>query len=209
MAEYFTKFDVGIRTFLFWAYLIINGLIIIRYIVLPVLHLFRLGQTLTHRQAAKIIGTHFNEIDDKLLNILELQEMSKADNALIDASIQQKIKTIKPFIFANAINYSDNKKYAKWALIPVSIILLFIISGKQYILTESSARILKHNTFFEPKAPFEYLILNPKLEVIQYDDYLLAIKIEGHEIPSEVFIVINVNSFRIKSTGSATFEYLF
>ena len=27
IAEYFTKFDVGIRTFLFWTYLIINALI--------------------------------------------------------------------------------------------------------------------------------------------------------------------------------------
>ena len=157
IAEYFTKFDVGIRTFLFWTYLIINALIAVKYIVIPVLHLFNLGKTLTHKQAAKIIGTHFSEIGDKLLNILELQEMSEADNALINASIQQKIKTIKPISFANAINYSDNKKYAKWVLIPVAVILLFFISGNQYILTESSARILKHNTFFEPKAPFEYI----------------------------------------------------
>ncbi len=209
IAEYFTKFDVGIRTFLFWTYFITNALIAIKYIVIPVLHLFSFGKTLTHKQAAKIIGTHFSEIGDKLLNILELQEMSEADNALINASIQQKIKTIKPIAFANAIKYSDNKKYAKWVLIPVAIILLFIISGKQYILTESSARILKHNTFFEPKAPFEYIILNSKLEVIQYADYPLAIEMEGHEIPSEVFIVINGNSFRIKSNSSTTFEYLF
>ena len=95
IAEYFTKFDVGIRTFLFWSYLIINTLIAIKYIVIPLLHLFSFGKTLTHKQAAKIIGTHFSEIGDKLLNILELQEMSETDNALIHASIRQKIKTIK------------------------------------------------------------------------------------------------------------------
>ena len=100
--------------------------------------------------------------------------MSASENALINASIQQKINDIKPISFGSAINYSDNKKYTKWILIPIAIILLFIISGKQYILTESSARILKHNTFFEPKAPFQYLILNPKLEVIQFEDYKLC-----------------------------------
>ena len=161
--------------------------------------MFSIGKTISHKQAAKIIGTHFTEVGDKLLNILELQEMSVAENALINASIQQKIKDIKPIAFSSAINYSDNKKHIKWVLIPLVIILLFIISGKQYILTESSARIIKHNTFFEPKAPFQYLIKNPKLEVVQYRDYTLAIEIAGHEIPDEVFILINGNSFRIKS----------
>ena len=94
IAEYFTKFGVGVLTFLFWTYLIINTLIAVKYIAIPMLHLFSFGKTLTHKQAAKIIGTHFSEVDDKLLNLLELQEMCEADNALIDASIQQKIKTI-------------------------------------------------------------------------------------------------------------------
>ena len=207
--EHFTQFGVGSRTFLFWTYLIVNALIAIKYIAIPLLHLLSFGKTLSHKQAAKIIGTHFTEIDDKLLNILELQEMSATENALINASIQQKIKDIKPISFGSAINYFDNKKYAKWVLIPFAVILLFIISGKQYILTESSARILKHNTFFEPKAPFQYFVLNPKLEVIQYEDYTLEIEIVGDEIPSEIFIVINGNSFRIKSNSNTTFEHLF
>ena len=207
--EHFTQFGVGSRTFLFWTYLIVNALIAIKYIAIPLLHLLSFGETLSHKQAAKIIGTHFTEVDDKLLNILELQEMSAADNVLINPSIQQKIKDLKPISFGNAINYADNKKYAKWVLIPLAVILLFIISGKQYILTESSARILRHNTFFEPKAPFQYHVLNPKLEVIQYKDYTLEIEIIGNEIPSEVFIIINGNSFRIKSNSNTTFEHLF
>ena len=208
-AEHFTKFGVGNRTLLFWTYLIINTLIAIKYIVTPLLHLFRIGKTLSHKQAAKIIGTHFTKVDDKLLNILELNEMSKADNALINASIQQKITDIKPISFSAAINYSDNKKYVRWVLIPLAVILLFFISGKHYILTESSARILKHNTFFEPKAPFQYIILNQKLESLQYEDYKLKIEIVGNEIPNEVYIKINGNSFRLKGSGNTTFEYLF
>jgi hypothetical protein len=207
--EHFTQFGVGSRTFLFWTYLTVNALIAIKYILIPLLHLLSFGKILSHKQAAKIIGTHFTEVGDKLLNILELQDMSASENALINASIQQKINDIKPITFGNAINYSDNKKYTKWILIPLAIILLFIISGKQYILTESSARILKHNTFFEPKAPFQYLILNPKLEVIQFEDYKLAIEIIGNEIPNEVFIQSNGNSFRFKRNSNTTFEYLF
>jgi len=208
-AEHFTKFGVGIRTFLFWTYLGINSVIAIKYILIPLLHLFSIGKTLSHKQAAKIIGTHFSEVGDKLLNILELQDMSKADNALINASIHQKTKHLKPISFGGAIKYTDNRKYIKFALIPLAIILLFIISGKQYILTESSARILKHNSFFEPKAPFDYIVLNSALEVIQYEDYKLKIEVIGNEIPNEVNIKINGNSFRLKSNSNTTFEYLF
>lgn len=208
VVEHFTNFGVGSRTFLFWSYLLINIFILVKYIAVPLLHLFSIGKTLSHKQAAKIIGKHFNEVGDKLLNILELQEMNEEDNILINASIQQKTDDIKPISFNSAINYSENKKYAKYVIVPVVIILLFIISGKQYILTESSARIYKHNTFFEPKAPFNYTILN-ELKCIQFNDYKLQVKLNGHEIPDKVAIIINNNTFQLRKTKDNTFEHIF
>ena len=61
-------------------------------------------------KAAKIIGTHFSQVDDKLLNILQLNEMSEKDNALIRASINQKISEISSYSFTDVINFSENKK---------------------------------------------------------------------------------------------------
>ena len=75
---------------------------------------------------------------------------------MINASIEQKISLITPFSFNKAVDISKNKKQVKWIIAPVIIILLFYVSGKEYVLTESSNRIIKHNTFFEPEAPFEY-----------------------------------------------------
>mgnify|MGYP001011909835 CR=1 FL=1 len=110
--------------------------------------------------------------EKSLLTILRLS----SDNDLIIASIDQKMADIKPVNFNSAIDFRTNKKYVKWVLIPILIIGLFFVSGKQYILTESSARIVKHNTFFEPKAPFNYQI-NEELKCIQFEDYLLKIKV--------------------------------
>ena len=148
VVEFLSSFGVAVRTFLFWTYILLNLIVFGKLLVIPLLHLFKIGKTLNYKDASKIIGKHFPEIDDKLLNVLELSEVSEEDNALITASINQKIKKLSPFSFKNAIDFSVNKKHLKWAVIPISIILLFIISGKDYILTESSARILKHNTFF-------------------------------------------------------------
>jgi len=206
--EHFSKAGVGIRTFFFWTYIIINLIIAIKYIVIPLLHLLKLGEIISHKQAAKIIGKHFNSINDKLTNILELTDERDSDNDLIIASIDQKMRDIKPINFNSAIDFRANKKYVKWILIPILIIGLFFVSGKQYILTESSARIVKHNTFFEPKAPFNYQI-NEELKCIQFEDYLLKIKVNGHEIPSKVKILINGNKFNLKSKGNNQFEYLF
>ena len=197
------------RTFLFWSYFIINLIIASKYVVLPLLNLLNFGKTITHKQAAKIIGEHFGDIGDKLINILELEDMSKQENTLIKASIQQKIQSIKPITFKNAINYSENKRYIKWIMTPIIVIILFIISGNEYILFESSARILNHNTFFEPESPFKYEIQNPKLETVQYEDFNLKVEIQGREIPSEVFIEINGNKFSVLSKNDTKFSYLF
>ncbi len=209
VVEFLSSFGVAGRTFLFWTYILLNLIVFGKLFVIPLMHLFKIGKTLNYKDAAKIIGKHFPEIDDKLLNVLELSEVSDEDNALITASINQKIEKISPFSFKNAIDFSVNKKHLKWAGIPISIILLFIVSGKDYILTESSARILKHNTIFEPKAPFNYVILNENLSCKQFDDFLLEIKVEGNEIPSEVFIKWGQNTFKLNSLGNNEFDYSF
>jgi hypothetical protein len=209
LIEHFSALSVGGRTFLFWAYILINLAIFVKYIAIPLLHLLKIGNRINNKDAAKIIGNHFKDVDDKLLNILELEDISESDNALISASIEQKIKTLKPIRFSNAIDFYSNKKQLKWLLIPLAIFILFFISGKDYILTESSARIVKHNTFFEPEAPFNYQILNDNLNCIQFEDYNLKLKVVGNEIPNEVFVKIRDNTYTAKATGNNEFEHLF
>ena len=162
--EFFSSFNVQGRTFLFWSYIIVSFLIIAKFIVIPTLKMVKIGNTLSYRDAAKIIGNHFKEVDDKLLNILELSELSETDNELIRASIDQKTKNIESIKFKSAINLTISKKQIRWIVTPLLIIILFFISGNEYILTESSARIINHNTFFEPEPPFEYVILNNDLK---------------------------------------------
>lgn len=47
---------------------------------------------INHEEAAKIIGTHFTDVKDKLLNVLQLKSQSVGftDRSLIEASINQK-----------------------------------------------------------------------------------------------------------------------
>jgi len=207
--EYFFAFGVLGRTILFWTYIVINIIVFIKLIVIPILNIFKIGNRINYNEAAKIVGDHFTEIDDKLLNLLELSEISDEENHLILASINQKIKKISPITFKNAIDFTLNKKYLKWAFIPIFILILFFISGKEYVITESSARIIKHNSFFEPLAPFEYIVLNENLNCNQFDDFSLTIFIEGEQIPSEISIFFNNNKYKMKALGKNKFHFLF
>lgn len=205
--EHYMNFDVMFRTFLFWTYIIINSIIISKFILAPILQLLKISKGLKHKDAAKIIGNHFKEIDDKLLNVLELVEMNK-NNDLINASIDQKTASISPVPVLNAINFKSNIKKGNWLLIPFILLFVLFISGKKHVITDSSERIIKHNTFFEPEAPYN-IIFEQELLAEQYNDYLLKIKIEGNEIPNNFLIEYENNRFLMHNKNKNTHQYLF
>ena len=125
--EHFGNFGSTIRTILFWGFITVTLLVLWKWVVIPLKGLYRIGETLTQEGAAKIIGTHFAEIEDKLLNLLQLSSLSATENELINASIQQKSKQLIPVPFLQAIDFSENKQYLKYALIPISVLLLLFL----------------------------------------------------------------------------------
>ena len=111
--EYFSRLNTFGRSILFWVYLSLNLIILIKFIVVPLSQLFRISKTIEYFDVSKIIGKHFPEIDDKILNILQLNELSDSDNLLIQLSITQKTENIQSFSFRNSVNLKENKKYLK------------------------------------------------------------------------------------------------
>ena len=79
LIEYFSRFNSNLRSILFWGYIIINIVISVQFVLIPLFHLFRIGKVINYTDAAAIIGSHFPEIDDKILNILQLNELYHID----------------------------------------------------------------------------------------------------------------------------------
>ena len=98
----------------------------------PLKALYRIERNFSKEEAAKIIGKHFTEVEDKLLNLLQLSSLSNSQNELINASIQQKSKQLTPIPFLKAIDFSENKQHLKYAIVPVSILLLLFFSGNEH-----------------------------------------------------------------------------
>lgn len=204
--EYFGNFGTGTRLVLFWVFLLGNLAALAVLVLKPLASFAKLGKTISHKQAAQIIGIHFTDVKDKLLNTLELQESTDGSRSLIEASIEQKIVELKPVPFNLAISFKNNKKYLKYALIPLLIVLLLLVQVPDVILS-SSARILSYNKEFIPSAPFDFVLQNEDLDILMHDDFEFSLAIKGEELPATVRINVDGNSFRMTKQAPNLFTY--
>ena len=211
VSEYFGNFSILFRTILFYFFIFLNIGFICWLILPPLLARLKLGKTLTHDQAAEIIGKHFSDVNDKLLNTLQLKKLSDADpvhRALIEAGIDQKIETLKPVSFPAAINIKENAKYLKWAIFPAGVICIIALAAPS-VLTESTKRLVRHNEYFVPVAPFNFIIQNKTLSVVQGDDLKLDLKLQGNNLPADVYVETANNTFKLDKENISKFHYLF
>ena len=81
LIEHFSRLSTSFRQFFFWGYILINLIVLIRFIIIPFFHLCRIGKVMNYTESAKIIGNHFEEIDDQLINVLQLNQLSKKTRA--------------------------------------------------------------------------------------------------------------------------------
>ena len=211
LCEYFFNFNTVLRTLLFYFFILLNAGLIAWLIIPPVMAQLKLGKTLSHDEAAAIIGRHFNDVHDKLLNTLQLKQQA-AENAahreLIEASINQKIEALQPVSFPSAINIRDNSKYLKWVIPPAAVICVIAFAAPS-ILTESTKRLIRHNEYFAPVAPFQFVVLNKNLNALQGQDFKLELKLTGDKLPADVYVETASNTFRLDKDNISKFHYLF
>ncbi|MDP9048258.1 MAG: hypothetical protein M3N14_08985, partial [Bacteroidota bacterium] len=211
VGEYFGNFSTGLRTLLFYFFILLNAGLIGWLVIPSLLAWLKVGKTLTHDEAAGIIGRHFNDVNDKLLNTLQLKKLAAQDpnhRALIEASIDQKIGALKPVSFPSAINIKENAKYLKWAIFPAGIICIIAFAAPS-VLTESTKRLIRHNEYFVPAAPFKFILQNRSLSVVQGEDLKLDLKLEGNKLPADIYIETANNTFKLDKENISRFHYLF
>lgn len=207
--EYFLWLKPVGRAFLFWAFVGVEGVLLLRYILFPVFKLFKLQKGINYNQASIIIGNHFTDVKDKLLNFIQL---SNADNSLekselLLASIEQKANALQPIPFGNAINIKSNQKYLPLTLIPIFFFALFYFFGNKAILSQSLNRVMHFNTTFLPPAPFKFMVLNENLQCEQNKDFILKIKTVGKVVPENAMIFINDESYFLENTATGEFQF--
>ncbi len=196
------------RTILFWLFVLVELGLFIKFIAIPIAKLFRLAKGIDFKTASNIIGNHFPEVDDKLLNLLQLSENGE-ESALLLASIDQKSKELKPVPFTLAINLKKNIRYFKYAAIPITIFLVLFSINKVNWISDSYKRVVNYKVAYEPPAPFKFFVINKELTAFESKDYVLKIRAAGDIIPETATIEYNGEVYFLKNTGVGEFEYTF
>ncbi len=209
LLEYYLYLPGYLRKILFFGFVVSSAVFAGRFFMLPLLHYYRLGKIISYEQAAQIIGTHFTEIKDKLLNILQLHQAgTQQESQLLLAAIDQKAVELKPIDFSFAIDLSKNKKYLRYLAPPV-LLFLFIIIAAPNIIKQGTKRLYHNDTYFEKEAPFQFVVLNKNLRVLQFENITIDIKIEGDALPGEVFVEADKSIFKLKKKEANLFSYEF
>ena len=209
LLEHYGRFGTQTRTFMFWFFLFLTCFIFFFLVLIPALKLFKLGFGISDSEAAKIIGKHFPEVSDKLLNIIQLKNQETENIELIEACINQKSSEIKTTPFVGAVNFYENKKFIKYLLVPVFIFAGLYASDREDLLTESSSRIIDYNTVYIPPPPFDFIILNESLEVVQHQGFKLSVRLEGEKIPTDAHLEVGGLRIKMKKLSGHVFEHEF
>lgn len=208
LIEHFLWLSIIGRTILFWLFIAVELFLLIRFILFPIFKLFKLKKGIDYKEASSIIGNHFIEVKDTLLNFLQLSSYNKSSELLM-ASIEQKSNNLKPIPFTNAISFSSNKKFLPYLILPVLFLVLFFISGNSNIISNSLNRVVHFQTVYTPPAPFYFSLLNKDLTTQQNKDFVLNIKSVGSVIPENASIIIGDEEYFLENKGNGNFNYTF
>ncbi len=210
IGEYYLYLPVWSRIAIVSIFIALGSAALVAWIIIPLTKMGRLGSVISHEQAAEIIGKHFPEVSDRLLNILQLKRQNDhiASRELAEASINQKIKQISVVPISNAIDFSKNRKYLP-LLLPLVLAGVFILVAAPSVFKESASRLLQPTKAFEKPAPFQFIIRNPDLLAVRNSDFVLTLETKGNALPAEVSVEAGSERLPMQPLDNHRFQYTF
>lgn len=213
-SEYFGRFNSLVRAILFFGFILINGYVFVRYILLPTSKLISFGKQISRIQAAEIIGSFFPTISDRLKNTLQLQNNlihQEGNIELLRASVIQRSSELSVIPFKNAIQITENKKYLTY-LIPLFLCFVGVAVFIPSIITQGTEHVVNYNQVFKEQAPYQFTLLKGNLTVEEGADFPVELAIIPNkestgkkELPNQVFIVSDQGKFLLLRKTKNTF----
>lgn len=207
--EFFGRFSSTVRFSLFLAFIVGNSFILIRYFIRPLAKLVAFGARISREQAARIIGTFFPAISDRLLNTLQLQQVANPNDRsyeLIAASVAQKSKDLLIVPFSDAIRFSDLRKYLKYVL-PVLLIFAAVFVFTPALIVDGSSNVVNYNQ--AQKAPFNFINEHADVTVKEGESFTAEVSLSGAYLPEKVYVVSERGRFLMSQTRKNKWSFTF
>ncbi|BFP41121.1 hypothetical protein FGF1_19660 [Flavobacteriaceae bacterium GF1] len=204
--EYLFWLSTTTRLVLFFGFLAILVGLGYQYVLVPILYLVKLKKGITEREASRLIGRHFPKVGDKLLNLLELSENSAKTDLLL-AAIEQRSVELKPLPFGDAVNFREGFRYGRYLVIPILILGLVWVSGSIADFFNSYNRVVNYDVAYEPPAPFQFILRNGDLTVLEDTPLKIEVGTHGEVVPEAVFMEVGGERMLMQATGKGTHEF--
>jgi len=208
--EYHLYLSARIKTILVLIGVSLQLIVFIAFIILPLRGLFNKGSRISYRKAISLISVHFPDLEDRLLNTYELSEdalNNPEENALLIASINQRISSLKLLSFRESISFKDAYIYIKYLLGVLALSLLIYIVFPDFY-PSSGQRLIHFREEFKAPADFEF-ILESDLVAEKGENYLLSVRTEGKFFPESVELIFGGQKYLMISDGLGNFTYEF
>jgi hypothetical protein len=206
--EYFLWLSPTGRTVLFLLFVAVQLFLLMRFVGIPLARLLKLTSGIDFRDASKMIGDHFPEVSDKLINVLQLRDRG-GDNELTWASINQKSAQLEPIPFSLAIDYKKNKKHLPVLALPLVVFAILVFTGNDRVITDSATRVANFNNEYVPPAPFTIRVLNDDLTTLKKQSFTLEVEVNGKELPENLMINYNNQSYYLNQKLPGRYSYTF
>ncbi len=208
-AEFFGRFSSGIRAGLFFGFIAFLLVGVYRWIIDPLFKLYGLQKPLSDEDAARQIGRLFpGQVGDKLLNTLQLQQLSNQQNELLIASLNQRSEQLLVTRFANAIQLNQNRQYLKYAIPPLAIILGILLINPTFF-SKSSNRLVQYQEEFAEEAPFKFIVNEKSLKAYRNEDLTVSVRLAGSAFPDAVYLVLDGTRFKLENSSEHQYSYTF
>ncbi len=210
LVEYVGYLSSNVRFVLFYTYVLFNIIILIKYVLIPLLGMVKIGRRISDEQAAGILEKFYPEqLSDKVTNVLQLKKYlneNPENAALIQAGVEQKARQVNVFPFRKAIPLQGNNRFIPYLLVPVAFIVIFYFLYPNIIM-EPAARIVKYEIMFERPKPFNIVMISEKAG-FKNEDIDVVAEVKGEMVPAQANLEINNNRFRMKKLNNRQFSYI-
>jgi len=205
--EYVLWLSPNLRLFLFFGFLLTLVGLGYRYILVPISYLLKLKKGISEKQASKLIGIHFPKVGDRLLNLLELSENEEKSDLLL-AAMEQRSLELKPLPFTEAVNLKESWRYGRFLLLPALLLAVIWISGSIADFFGSYNRVVHYNVAYEPPAPFQFMLENDNLSVLEDNPLKILVTTFGDATPEFVFIEMDGEPMLMENKGGGMHEFI-
>lgn len=205
--EFLFRFGYWMRASLLFILISATGFALIRYIGDPLMNLINGGKGMSQAEAARRIGKFFPAISDRLLNLLQL-EAQQNNSSLARAGIDQKTAALSSYEFSQAVNPRENVPFLKYALVPLSVLLIILLINPAFIAANTQ-RIIFFNEDFVPRAPFSFEVTNEELKAFRNEDFTLTLKLPGESVPAVAYLIDKDRRIKLTPDGTGKFTHTY